>query len=91
MLLADAPHLYACCKTYLHWLTRRAPFGKARSLDTGELVDFRELTTPDDIVTLVASRPLTDHELWHAMTPHRLTVWRAGLAVASVAAGRLER
>ncbi len=90
MLLADATHLYAYCNTHLHWLTRRAPFGEARSIDTGERVDFHELTTPNDIVTLVASRPLTDNEVWHAMTPPRLTVWRAGVAVASVAAGRLE-
>ena len=90
MLLADATHLYAYCNTHLHWLTRRAPFGEARSIDTGERVDFHELTTPNDIVTLVASRPLTDNEVWHAMTPHRLTVWRTGVAVASVAAGRLE-
>ena len=90
LLLSDATHLYAYCNTHLHWLTRRAPFGKARSIDTGELVDFDELTTPNDIVSLVASRPLTDNEVWHAMTPRRLTVWRAGVAVAQVAGGRVE-
>jgi glutamine amidotransferase len=91
MLLSDASHLYAYCNTQLHWLTRSAPFGKARSIDTGELVDFQGLTTPRDIVTLVASRPLTDNEVWHGMAAGRLTVWRGGLTVASVAGGRLEK
>ncbi len=90
MLLSDATHLYAYCNTHLHWLTRRAPFGKARSIDTGELVDFQDFTSPRDIVTLIASRPLTDNEIWQAMIARRLTVWRAGVAVAGVVGGRLE-
>lgn len=81
MLLSDATHLYAYCNTHLHWLTRRSPFGIARSIDTGEQVDFHDFTTPRDIVTLVASRPLTDNETWQALTPQRLTVWRDGVAV----------
>ena len=78
MLLSDATHLYAYCNTHLHWLTRRAPFGVARSIDTGELVDFSDFTTPRDVVTVVASRPLTDNEVWQPMPARRLTVWRAG-------------
>lgn len=90
MLMADGTHLYAYCTSHLHWLTRRAPFGPARSIDTGELVDFQDFTTPKDIVTVVASRPLTDNEHWQAMPSRQLAVWRAGVAIATLEGGRPE-
>jgi len=86
-LLSDARHLYAHCGTQLSWLTRRAPFGKARLTDADMTVDFQQETTPDDVVTVVATRPLTANESWTVMAPGSLTIFSAGEPVVAFGAG----
>ena len=83
-LLSDARHLYAHCSTQLCWLTRRAPFGQARLMDADMTVDFQQETTPDDVVTVVATRPLTDNEAWITLSPGTLTVFGGGESVAAL-------
>ena len=78
-LLSDSRYLYAHCSTHLSWLTRRAPFGKACLVDADISVDFQEQTTPNDIVTVVATRPLTGNEDWTIMKPGALEVFGNGL------------
>lgn len=82
-LLSDARHLYAHCSSQLSWLTRRAPFGQARLMDADMTVDFQQETTPNDVVTVVATRPLTDNEAWTVMPPGALTIFSAGEPVAA--------
>ncbi|MCB1779981.1 MAG: class II glutamine amidotransferase [Candidatus Competibacteraceae bacterium] len=82
-LLSDARYLYAHYGTQLSWLTRQAPFGKARLSDADMNVDFQQETTPDDVVTVVATRPLTDNESWTVMPPGTLTIFGAGQPVAA--------
>ena len=67
MLLTDGRYLMAYCSTNLHWLTRRAPFGEAQLLDEDVTIDFRQHTSPDDVVTLLATQPLTSNEQWTKM------------------------
>ncbi len=81
MLLCDSQHLYCYCSTDLTWLTRRAPFGKASLIDTELTVDFSKETTPNDIVTVIATHPLTRDEPWQVMQPGSLLPFRAGLPV----------
>ena len=85
-LLSDSRHLYAHCGTQLSWLTRRAPFGEARLMDADMTVDFQRETTPADIVTVVATRPLTDNESWTMMEPGALAVFDAGEQLAAFGA-----
>lgn len=82
-LLSDSRYLYAFCSSSLCWLTRRAPFGQARLLDAEMTVDFAKETTPNDIVTVVATRPLTNNEDWVIMQRGELTVFRGGLPVSN--------
>ena len=77
-LLSDARHLYAHCGTQLAWLTRRAPFGEARLMDAELVVDFQRETTPEDVVSVVATQPLTVNEAWQRLEPGALAVFRAG-------------
>lgn len=77
-LLSDSRELYAQCSTRLAWITRRAPFRAARLIDADMRVDFATQTTPDDIVTVVATRPLTDNEHWTPMAKGELRVFRKG-------------
>jgi glutamine amidotransferase len=82
MLMSDSRCLYTYCSTDLAWLTRRAPFGEARLIDTDLTVDFSEETTPRDVVTVVATRPLTDNETWNVVERGTLIVFRDGGPVA---------
>ena len=81
MLLGDSRHLYAHCSTHLAWVTRRAPFGEANLIDADLTVDFAEETTPDDIVTVVATRPLTDNETWQVCRSGEFLAFQNGLVV----------
>lgn len=86
LLLSDSRHLYAHCTTHLCWLTRRAPFGRAQLIDAEMLVDFERETTPNDIVTVIATRPLTADEPWHVMQPGELQIFIDGLPQTGPAA-----
>jgi glutamine amidotransferase len=59
MLLSDGRYVMAFCSTNLHWITRRAPFGVAKLLDQDVEIDFQRETTPNDVVTVIATQPLT--------------------------------
>jgi len=92
LLLSDGRVLYAFCSTQLHWLTRCAPFGEASLLDAELRVDFSEVTTPRDVVTVIATRPLTADEAWTPIRKGSLVVFDAGAAMAVSGTGiqRLE-
>ena len=78
MLLSDARHLYCHCSTNLAWLTRRAHFGAATLIDEDLTADFSRETSPDDIVTVVATKPLTRDESWITMAPGSFATFRKG-------------
>ena len=83
MLLSDARHLYCHCSTNLAWLTRRAPFGAATLVDDDLTADFSRETSPDDVVTVVATKPLTRDETWTTMSPGTFATFRKGEFVAT--------
>lgn len=78
MLLTDGRYLFAFCSTNLFWITRRAPFGKATLLDQDVEVDFQQHTTPGDIVTVIATQPLTSNETWHRIAPGEAKLFYLG-------------
>jgi glutamine amidotransferase len=86
-LLSDAHCLFAFCSTDLCWLTRRAPCGAARLKDADVVVDFSQETTPNDVVTIVATRPLTENEDWIIIAPASLTVFDGGEVVGTSRGG----
>lgn len=67
MLLSDGRYVMAFCSTNLYWITRKAPFGKAKLLDQDIEIDFQSCTTPTDIVSVIATQPLTGNENWHKL------------------------
>ncbi|GJE04354.1 class II glutamine amidotransferase [Methylobacterium isbiliense] len=79
MLLTDSRTLYAHCGKRLCYLTRRAPFGTATLIDEDWRVDFSEETTPHDIVTVVATQPLTRDERWIDLPPGTVLAFRLGV------------
>lgn len=78
MLLSDGRYLLAYCSTNLHWITRRAPFGKAKLLDQDVEIDFQKQTTPNDVVTVIATQPLTGNEIWNKISPGEWVLFHLG-------------
>lgn len=69
MILSDGRYLMSYCGNNLCYITRRAPFGCAKLIDTDVVVDFDKETTPNDIVSVIATRPLTCDEQWQILSP----------------------
>lgn len=82
MLLCDSKYLYAHCSTKLVWITRKAPFGKAKLLDEDLTIDFCSQNSPTDIITVLATAPLTDNEEWERAHKGDFLIFKDGLQVA---------
>lgn len=82
-LVSDGRSLYAHCGKRLSIITRRAPFGRATLVDDDIQVDFSSETTPDDVVSVVATRPLTRDEAWRELMPGETLCLRGGEVVSS--------
>jgi glutamine amidotransferase len=78
IIITDGEYLFAYCSNNLHFLTRRAPFGNASLIDAEMAVDFQKETTCNDIVTVIATQPLTDDEKWHKMFPSQWQLFCLG-------------
>ena len=78
LLLSDGVYVLAFCTNNLTWITRRAPFGKATLIDSDWIIDFQKETTPNDIVTVIATRPLTHDEEWQKLHPGEYALFKNG-------------
>jgi len=78
MLLSNGEYVMSYCTNHLYWITRRAPFGKAALIDEDVEVNFQEETTPDDVVTVIATQPLTMNEQWQRMRPGEFNLFHLG-------------
>jgi glutamine amidotransferase len=84
-LLSNGEVMFAHCATRLAYIERRAPFTTAHLLDEDYTVDFSQLTTPEDKVTVIATAPLTDNEAWTPVQPGAFLMFKDGaLAAASL-------
>ncbi|MFB1010063.1 MAG: class II glutamine amidotransferase [Thiopseudomonas sp.] len=81
-LLSNGDWLFSYCTTKLACITRRAPFGPATLKDAELTVNFQAETTPDDVVSVIATEPLTDNEQWHRYQPGQWILWRRGEVLA---------
>jgi predicted glutamine amidotransferase len=80
--LTNGDYLFAYCSNNLHWITRKAPFGRASLIDAEMVVNFKEVTTLNDVVTVIATRPLTDDETWHKMASTEWHLFCLGESIA---------
>ncbi|WP_162617905.1 class II glutamine amidotransferase [Salinicola halophilus] len=78
VLLSDGVMLYAYASKPMHWLTRRAPFGVAVSVDSGERLDLAEHCAATTVQTLIATQPLTHEPGWQPMPANRAMAFRGG-------------
>ncbi|KJF85616.1 class II glutamine amidotransferase [Photobacterium phosphoreum] len=81
MLLSNGEYVLTYCTNKLHWITRRAPFGKASLIDEDVTIDFQRETTANDVVTVIATQPLTNDESWQKMVSGEFRVFHLGETV----------
>lgn len=81
-LLSNGDWLFTFCSTKLACITRRAPFGPAQLKDADVTVDFEGETTPNDVVSIIATEPLTTDENWHIYAPGEWRLWQHGEVAA---------
>ena len=80
-LLSNGDWLFTFCSTKLASITRRAPFGPACLTDADVSIDFSSETTQHDVVSIIATQPLTSDESWHVYQPGDWRLWEAGEVV----------
>ncbi|MCD8521844.1 MAG: class II glutamine amidotransferase [Saccharospirillaceae bacterium] len=81
-LLSNGDWLFTYCSTKLASITRRAPFGAAQLKDADVTVDFSAVTTPNDVVSIIATEPLTTDEAWDIYQPGEWRLWSQGEVMA---------
>ena len=77
-LLSDSKYLYAFCSKNLCWVTREHPFQPTTFIDTDTTVDFEQYLDKTDIITIIASSPLTQNENWQQMKKGDFYVFKDG-------------
>ncbi len=82
-LLSNGDWLFTFCSTKLASITRRAPFGPACLKDVEVEVDFASETTPADVVSVIATEPLTHDETWDIYERGEWRLWQLGEVIAS--------
>jgi len=78
LLLSDGQYLFAYCSTNIYLITRKSPFSKAKLIDEDVEIDFQQHTTPNDIVTIIATNPLTSNEAWQKIMPGESYLFKYG-------------
>lgn len=83
MLLSDGEYVMSYCTNHLYWITRQAPFGHANLIDEDVEINFQEETTPEDVVSVIATQPLTGNENWQRMKPGEYGLFHFGKRIAT--------
>lgn len=80
-LLSNGDWQLAYAGSLLFYLTRQAPFGKAILADDELSIDFSQVTTDHDCVTILATIPLTSNEKWQQLFVNECLVFRNGRVI----------
>jgi glutamine amidotransferase len=83
-LMSNGQALFAHCSTHLHYIVRRWPFSTAHLVDADVSIDFAKYTTPEDRVAVIATKPLTDNEIWSAFEPGDLMMFQHGEVIGRI-------
>lgn len=77
-LISNGHWQFAYAGSLLFYLTRKAPFGDANLSDGEMSVNFCDLTTKNDKVTIIVTIPLTTNEQWQQIAVDECVVFKDG-------------
>ncbi|PIE47755.1 MAG: class II glutamine amidotransferase [Gammaproteobacteria bacterium] len=77
-LLSNGNWQLAYAGSLLFYLTRQAPFGKAVLSDEDMSINFSDVTTDKDKVTIMTTIPLTDNETWQQLAVNECVIFKDG-------------
>lgn len=77
-LLSNGNFMFAYCTTNLHYVTRRYPFTTVRLIDCDMQIDLSKHNHVGDVISVIATKPLTRDEAWQAFAPGQLLVFIDG-------------
>ena len=77
-LLSNGDWLLSYATTLLFYVTRQAPFGSATLIDADVTMDFSQVNDADDVMTVVATTPLTQDEHWQQLAVNECLIFKDG-------------
>lgn len=77
-LLSNGDWQLAYAGSLLFYLTRQAPFGEAKLADEDLAIDFSQVTTDNDKVSVIVTIPLTQNEPWQQLAVNECVVFQNG-------------
>ncbi|MDO4699368.1 MAG: class II glutamine amidotransferase [Moraxella sp.] len=77
-LISNGKWQLAYAGSLLFYLTRKAPFGEAKLSDGEMSVNFSDVTTSKDKVTILVTIPLTNNETWQQLAVGECLVFADG-------------
>ncbi|MFY7942803.1 MAG: class II glutamine amidotransferase, partial [Burkholderiaceae bacterium] len=80
-LLSNGEFMFAHCTTHLHFVTRRYPFTTVKLIDCDMQIDLSKHNSMNDVISVIATQPLTTNENWQAFLPGELRVFVDGRSV----------
>jgi putative glutamine amidotransferase HI_1037 len=83
-ILSNGEWMIAHCSTHLHYVMRKAPFGKAHRIDDDGVIDFSHYAKDGDKVNIITTFPLTKDEPWIKMEHGGFVFFKDGDKIAEV-------
>lgn len=83
-ILSNGEWMIAHCSTNLHYVMRKAPFGKAHRIDDDGVIDFSYYAKAGDKVNIITTFPLTKNESWTKMENGGFVFFKNGEKIAEV-------
>ena len=84
-ILSNGEWMIAHCSTNLHYLMRKAPFGRAQRIDDDGVIDFSDYAKEGDKITIITTFPLTKNESWIKMESGGFVFFKDGEKLAEIA------
>jgi glutamine amidotransferase len=80
-VLSNGSALFTHCSSSLYYVTRQYPFTTASLLDCDMSIDFSKVNDRDDLITLIATQPLTANERWSPFAAGEFKVFENGRSI----------
>ena len=77
-LLSNGEWMLSYATTLLFHVTRQAPFGSATLIDADVTIDFAQVNDVDDVITILATTPLTCDENWQQLAINECAIFANG-------------